>query len=153
MVSENSGSKDFGHVKGNKGPEGASAGAVGGAATGALIGWLVSSGTVSLPGVESLAAVTPTIAAFAAAGCGGAIGWLIGLYLGLGVPEYVAKRYAGRIRQGGILLSVHCDTPAWSRRARQVLRDTGARSISSAAEAGADFAVAEKPAPRVIRIS
>jgi DNA-binding NtrC family response regulator len=27
------------------------------------------------------------------------------------LTEYVAKRYAGRIRHGGILLSVHCDTP------------------------------------------
>lgn len=153
LIPENSGSKDFGHLKSNKGPEGAAAGAALGAATGGLVGWLVATGTLALPGLQPLAAVAPTIAALAAAGSGGALGWLIGLYLGLGVPEYVAKRYAGRIRRAGILLSVHCDNQDWARRARQVLKETGAQGIASVAESGADFAVADKPAPRVIPIS
>ena len=153
LAPENRGSKDFGHVKGNKGPEGAAAGAAAGAVTGGVIGWRVSSGTVFLPGLESLAGVAPTVAALAAAGGGGAIGWLIGLYLGLGVPEYLAQRYMGRMRRAGILLSVHCDNSQWTRRARQILRDTGAQSIASATELDADFVVAERPASRVIRIS
>jgi hypothetical protein len=153
LVPENSGSKDFGHVKSNRGPEGAAAGTALGAATGALIGWLVATHTVALPGLASIAALAPTMAALASAGCGGALGWLIGLYLGLGVPEYVAKRYAGRKRRGGILVSVHCDSPQWTRKARQVLKETGAQSIASISESAADFAVADKPAPRVVRIT
>ena len=153
LVSENSGSKDFGHVKSNKGPEGAAAGAALGAGTGALIGWLAATHTVALPGLQSIAALAPTMAALAAAGCGGALGWLIGFYLGVGVPEYVAKRYAGRVRRGGILVSVHCDSPEWIRKARQVLKETGGQSIASTAESAGDFAVADKPAPRAIGIS
>jgi hypothetical protein len=64
------------------------------------------------------------------------------------LTEYVAKRYAGRIRHGGILLSVHCDTPEWCARARKTLRDTGARNISSAAECAADFGTTDKPTER-----
>jgi hypothetical protein len=66
----------------------------------------------------------------------------------LRVTEYVAKRYAGRIRNGGILLSVHCDTPEWCARAKKTLKDTGARSISSAVESPADFGTTDKPTER-----
>jgi hypothetical protein len=78
LLPENKGSKDFGHVKSSKGAEKAATGAATGALTGAALGWLVASGTVALPGLEPLAAVTPVIAALAAAGSGGGIGWLIG---------------------------------------------------------------------------
>jgi hypothetical protein len=67
---------------------------------------------------------------------------------GLGVPEYIAKRYAGRIRRGGILLSVHCDSREWRDRAEQTLKNTGARKISSAAEAAADYGTTDKPTER-----
>jgi hypothetical protein len=38
---------------------------------------------------------------------GGAAGGLIGAPAGLCVSEYEAKRYEGRIKEGGVLLSVH----------------------------------------------
>lgn len=152
LAAENTGSKDFGHVKRHKGWNGAAGGSAVGAATGAVIGWMAATGVFALPALESLAGLAPVIAALAAAGFGGALGWVIGFYLGLGMPEYVATRYAGRTRRGGILLSVHCDDPHWSRRARQVLKETGALSVSCAPETAADFALADKPAPRVIQI-
>ena len=43
------------------------------------------------------------------AGAGGATGGLIGGLIGAGIPEVDAKRYAGRLREGGYLISVHCD--------------------------------------------
>jgi hypothetical protein len=43
-----------------------------------------------------------------------------------GIPEYEAKRYEGRIKSGGILLSVHCDNSEWTKKAKQILEDTGA---------------------------
>jgi len=89
------------------------------------------------------------LAALAGAGAGGALGWIVGSLAGLRLTEYVAKRYAGRNRSGGILLSVHCDSPEWCDRAKKALRDTGARNISSASEAAADYGTTDKPTERV----
>jgi hypothetical protein len=66
----------------------------------------------------------------------------------LGIPEYEAKRYEGRIRKGGILLSVHCDDSEWTKKAKMVLKETGAEDVSSTAESAADYAKSEKPLPR-----
>jgi hypothetical protein len=151
LLEENAGSKDFGHEKRTKGLEGAAAGSAVGAITGAAIGWLVSSGTVSIASLQPLATVGTLIAVLAAGGCGGAIGWMIGLFLGMGTPEYVARRYAGRKGRGGILLSVHCDKRASCTRAEKLLRDTGAGSVSCAPEAAADFAPSDKRRPRLIQ--
>ena len=87
-------------------------------------------------------------AALAAAGVGGAVGGIAGSLVGLGIPEYEAKRYEGRIRKGGYLLSVHCDDSDWVSKAKDVLQRTGGEDISSTGEASADFARADKPAPR-----
>jgi len=64
------------------------------------------------------------------------------------MPEYEAKRYEGRIKEGCILLSVHCDSSEWVTRAKDLLKATGATDISSAGEAGADYAKSDKPMPR-----
>jgi hypothetical protein len=66
------------------------------------------------------------------------VGGLIGALVGLGIPEYEAKRFEGRIKAGGVLLSVHCDTSEQIASAKDVLKHTGAQDISSAGEAGAD---------------
>jgi hypothetical protein len=81
-------------------------------------------------------------------GIGGAIGGITGALIGLGIPEYEAKRYEGRIRRGGILLSVHCDDPEWAKRARNILSQTGAEDVASTGEAQADFATTDKPMRR-----
>jgi hypothetical protein len=52
------------------------------------------------------------------------------------------------MRFGGVLLSVHCDNADWRVRAKNVLRNTGARSIASAFESKADFSQSVKPKPR-----
>jgi hypothetical protein len=64
------------------------------------------------------------------------------------MPEYEAKRYEGRVRNGGNLLSVHCDDGYWTRRAKEIMRNSGAEDISSTEEAAADFARTDKPLPR-----
>jgi hypothetical protein len=66
----------------------------------------------------------------------------------LGIPEYEAKRYEGRIKEGGILLSVHCDDSNWTKRAKEILERTGAQDVSSSGEANADFQKTDKPMPR-----
>jgi len=83
--------------------------------------------------------------ALAGVGVGGAVGGLIGALVGMGIPEHEAKRYEGRVKEGGILLSVHCDNADWVKRAKDILKNTGANDISSTGEAGADFTTSEKP--------
>ena len=72
------------------------------------------------------------------AGVGGAVGGLTGALIGMGIPEYEAKRYEGRLQKGGILLSLHCDTSEEIKRAKEVLKRTGAEDVSSTGEASVD---------------
>jgi hypothetical protein len=123
-------------------------GAAAGAVVGAALAWFISIQTVTITAFGPLVAAGPVVAALAGAGAGGALGWIAGLLAGLRLPEYVAKRYAGRIRRGGILLSVHCDSREWCHRAKKTLKSTGARNISSASEAAADYGTTDKPTER-----
>lgn len=148
LLPDNQGSKDFAHVRSTNALEGAATGAAVGAVLGAALAWLVAIEVVAIPGSAPLLRAGPVMAALAGAGVGGALGWLIGSVLGLSKFKYVAKRYAGRLRRGGILLSVHCDSREWSRRAKKTLKDTGAQSISSASESAADYATTDKPTER-----
>jgi hypothetical protein len=148
LSSDNQGSKDFAHKKHNKALHGAAIGAAAGAVVGAALAWLLSTQPVTVTALGPLVTAGPILAALAGAGAGGALGWIAGLLVGLRLTEYVAKRYAGRILHGGILVSVHCDSPEWCERAKKTLRDTGARDISSAAEAAADYGTTDKPTER-----
>jgi len=148
LSSDNQGSKDFALAKRSKALEGAAAGAAAGAVVVATLAWLAAYQSANITGIAALVAAGPVLAALAGAGAGGTLGWLVGLLAGSSLTEYVAKRYAGRIRHAGILLSVHCDSPEWCSRAKTALRDTGARDISSASESSADFGTTDKPTER-----
>jgi hypothetical protein len=148
LHSDNLGTKDFGHEKHTKAPEGAVAGGSGGAVIGAAVGWLAGAGSFMVPGLEPLATAGPIIGMLGGLGVGVTIGGLTGALAGAGIPEYEAKRYEGRIRKGGILLSVHCDNAQWAKTARRILKTSGARDVATAGEAKADFARSEKPLPR-----
>lgn len=148
LLPENLGTKDFAHEKGTKAPEGATAGATTGAVVGGGLGWLVGIGALAIPGLGPLIAAGPIVAALAGLGAGGAIGGLTGALIGMGIPEYEAKRYEGRVKSGGILLSVHCDSSEWTKKAKDILERTGAEDVSSTGEASADFAKSDKPMRR-----
>lgn len=148
LYPDNLGSKDFAHERHSKAPEGAVVGGGSGAAVGAAIGWLTGAGALLIPGMEAFAAAGPVMGMLGGMGVGVTLGGLGGAALGAGIPEYEAKRYEGRVRKGGILLSVHCDNAQWAKTARQILKRTGATDISTAGEARADFARSEKPMPR-----
>src|SRR5467141_2376810 len=134
LFPENQGTKDFAHEKNTKAPEGAATGAGSGAVIGGTLGWLTGIGALAIPGVGPFIAAGPIVAALAGVGVGGAIGGIAGALLGLGIPEYEAKRYEGRIKEGGILLSVHCDDSNWTKRAKEILERTGAQDVSSRSE-------------------
>jgi hypothetical protein len=148
LLPENVGSKDFAHVHDTKAPEGAATGAGTGAVIGGTLGWLAGIGALAIPGLGPFIAAGPIMAALAGAGVGGAVGGVTGALIGMGIPEYVAVRYEGRVKKGGILLSVHSDDSDWTKRAKEILERTGAEDISSSGEAGADYAKTDRPQPR-----
>ena len=134
----NEGTKDFAHEKSTKAPEGATTGAGTGAVLGGGLGWLAGIGALAIPGLGPFVAAGPIMAALAGAGVGGAVGGLTGALIGMGIPEYEAKRYEGRVKDGGILLSVHSDTSDQIKVAKDVLKQTGAQDISSTGEAAGE---------------
>ncbi|MBK5291582.1 MAG: DUF3341 domain-containing protein [Acidobacteriia bacterium] len=148
LFPDNVGTKDFAHEKNTKAPEGATAGAGAGGAIGGTLGLLVGIGALTIPGLGIFIAAGPIVAALAGVGVGGAVGGLVGAMIGMGIPEYEAKRYDGRVRQGGILVSVHCDNSEWVGRATDILKETGAEDIASSGEAGSDYGKTDKPLPR-----
>lgn len=148
LLPENAGSKDLGHEKHTKAPEGATTGATSGAILGGALGWLVGIGALAIPGIGPFLAAGPIMAALAGVGAVGAIGGVTGALVGAGMPEYEAVRYEGRIKHGNILLSVHCDSEDWVKRAKELLQRSGAEDIASSSEASADYAASDKPVPR-----
>ena len=145
LFPDNQGSKDFAHEKNTKAPEGAAVGGGSGALIGGALGWLAGIGLLAIPGVGPFIAAGPIMGLLAGVGVGGSVGSIVGALIGMGMPEYEAKRYEGRIREGGILFSVHCDSAKWITRAQELLHQTGAEHIASAGEAKADFLVKDKP--------
>jgi hypothetical protein len=134
LMSDSSGSKDFATEKNTKAPEGTTTGVGVGGVVGGTLGLLAGIGALAIPGVGPLIAAGPIMAGLAGLGIGGAVGGLVGALVGMGIPEYEAKRYEGRVKDGGILLSVHCNTSEEISKAKDILKATGAEDIASSGE-------------------
>src|SRR3984893_3531089 len=135
LLPENLGGKAIGTEKATKAPEGAAAGATSGAVGGGGLGLLAGIGALAILGVGPLVAAGPIMAALAGMGVGGTVGGIAGALVGLGIPEYERKGYEGVRHKAGVVLSVHCDTSDEIKRAKEVLKNTGAEDISSTGEA------------------
>jgi hypothetical protein len=120
--------------KHTKAPEGTATGATAGGVIGGTLGLLAGIGALAIPGVGPFIAAGPIMGTLAGLGAGAAAGGLIGALLGMGVPEYEAKRYEGRVKDGGILVSVHCANSEREDVAKEKLKECGAEDISSASE-------------------
>jgi hypothetical protein len=134
LLPDQQSTKDFAHEKETKAPEGTTVGVSAGGAIGGTLGVLAGIGALAIPGLGPFIAAGPIMAGLAGLGVGGAVGGLIGALVGMGIPEYEAKRYEGRVKEGGVLLSVHCDTSDEIDRAKALLKSTGAEDISSTGE-------------------
>jgi hypothetical protein len=128
------GSKTIGAEEATKVPEGAGASTGSGAVLGGTLGLLAGIGALAVPGVGSLIAAGPIVSALAVVGIGGVVGGAAGALVGMGIPEHEAKNYEGRLQNGGILLSAHCDTSDEIRRAKEIMESTEAEDISSTVE-------------------
>jgi hypothetical protein len=135
LLPDSRSTKEFAHEKDTKAPEGTTAGVTAGGVIGGTLGVLAGIGALAIPGVGPLIAAGPIMAGLAGLGVGGAVGGLVGALVGMGIPEYEAKRYEGQVKEGGTLLSVHCDTSEQISRAKDLLKGTGATDIASTGEA------------------
>jgi hypothetical protein len=138
LLPDNDSTRAFAHEKSTKAPEGTATGATAGGVIGGTLGLLTGLGLLAIPGLGPFIAAGPIVATLAGLGAGGAVGGIVGALVGMGIPEYEAKRYEGAVKDGGSLLSVHCDTSEQIDAAKEALRDTGARDISSAGEAASN---------------
>jgi len=134
--------RNFAHQKNTKAPEGAVTGASTGLAVGAALGWLAGIGSLAIPGVGPFIAAGPIMAALSGAAVGGAVGGVAGALVGMGIPEFEAKRYESRVKGGNILISVHSDSSDETARAKDIFENAGASDISSAGESAAEHVTA-----------
>ena len=137
LFPDKSGTRDFAHDLKSKAPEGAAAGAGTGAILGGGLGWLAGIGALAVPGVGAFIAAGPIMAALAGAAAGGAVGGITGGLIGMGMPEYEAKRYEGKVKDGNILMSVHTEDGTRRARAKEIFQSDGAEDISYTGEASA----------------
>jgi hypothetical protein len=129
-------SRDFAHEKHTKAPEGAVTGAGAGGVLGGTLGWLAGIGALAIPGLGPFIAAGPIMAALSGAAVGAAVGGATGTLVGLGIPEYEAKLYEGKLKAGNVLISVHTDDAAQRNRAKEIFERAGAEDIAMTAEEG-----------------
>ena len=142
LLPDKRGTKDFAHEHNTKAPEGATAGGVAGLGVGAALGWLAGIGSLAIPGVGPFIAAGPIMAALGGAAVGTAAGGVIGALVGMGIPEFEAKRYDDKIKTGNILISVHTEDSNQRDIAKDIFKRNHADDISTGSEAKAPAAAA-----------
>src|SRR5213595_4208306 len=125
LMPDTGGTRDLGHVKATKAPEGATTGAATGGATGGVLGLLAGIGALAIPGLGPFIAAGPIMAALSGAAVGATVGGITGALVGMGIPEYEAKRYEGKIKAGNILISVHSENSETTKRAKEIMEKAG----------------------------
>ena len=135
LFPDKTGTKDFAHEQHTKAPEGAVTGASTLGVVGGALGWLAGIGALAIPGAGAFIAAGPIMAALGGAAVGAAVGGIAGALVGMGIPEYEAKRYEGKIKAGNILISVHTENPPQAKRVKDIFQHAGADDISVTTEA------------------
>src|SRR5262245_21080365 len=135
LCPDKAGTKDFAHEQHTKAPEGAATGAGTGGVLGGALGWLVGIGAIAIPGLGPFIAAGPIMAALSGAAGESARGGRTGALIGMGMPEYDAKRYEGKVKEGNLLISVHTDDSTERDRAKTIFEEAGAEDISYTEEA------------------
>jgi len=134
LLADAEGAREFAVDNKTKAPEGAATGAGTGAVIGGGLGWLAGIGAIAIPGLGPLIAAGPIMAALTGAAVGGALGGVTGTLVGLGIPEYEAKRYEGKIKGGRALIAVHAENSDEAKRAKDIFESVGAEDIATSGE-------------------
>lgn len=122
--------KSFNIEKESKAAEGGAFGATAGGLLGVIAGSLAATGAIAIPGVNLLIAGT-LISAAAGAGVGGAIGGLAGSLVGLGIPEFEAKRYENEVKDGAILIVVDAESSERAQIVKELFEQQDAYNIAA----------------------
>src|SRR5213075_3046273 len=131
LMPDTGGTRDVGHVKATKAPEGATTGAATGGATGGVIGLLAGIGALAIPGVGPFIAAGPIMAALSGAAVGATTGGLVGGLIGLGIPEVEAKRYEQKLKNGNFLIAVDARDSDQVDRAKEIFKNAEAEDIAT----------------------
>lgn len=135
VIADKSGSRDFAVQCNSKAPEGAATGAGTGALVGGALGWFAGIGALAIPGLGPLIAAGPIMASLSGVAVGGTFGGLTGTLIGMGMPEFEAKRFEGKVKTGNCLISVHSEDSTETARAKEIFENAGAEDIMTASEA------------------
>lgn len=128
--------RDFAHEQHTKAPEGATVGGSAGGVTGGVLGWLAGIGLLAIPGAGPFIAAGPIMAALSGAAVGATLGGIAGALVGMGIPEYEAKQYETKIKDGNILISVHVLNGDEAKIVKEIYEQANADDISTTSEAG-----------------
>jgi hypothetical protein len=134
LMADKYGTRTFAVDNQTKAPEGAATGAGTGAAVGGALGWLAGIGALAIPGLGPLVAAGPIMALLSGAAVGGTVGGITGGLIGMGIPEFEAKKYEGQIKGGNILISVHSENSSETDRAKEIFKAAGGEDITCTAE-------------------
>jgi hypothetical protein len=135
LMADKGGTRDFAHEHNTKAPEGAATGVSTGAILGGTLGWLAGIGALAIPGLGPFIAAGPIMAALSGAAVVGTLGGVTGALVGMGIPEFEAKQYEGKIKTGSCLISVHSTDSNDTKRAKDIFAQAGASDITSTGEA------------------
>jgi len=134
LLPDKQGTKDFAHDNSTKAPEGAITGVGTGGVIGGVLGWLAGIGSLAIPGAGPFIAAGPIMAALSGAAAGATVGGVTGALIGMGIPEYEAKIYDGKIRDGNILLAAHSEDKEMLKRAEDAMKQYKASDIHRVGE-------------------
>ena len=135
LMPDRTASRDFAHEHNTKTPEGTAIGAGAGGIAGGVLGLLAGIGALAIPGVGPLIAAGPIMAALSGAAVGAAVGGIAGALIGMGIPEYEAKQYETKVKQGNILISVHTHDSDNAKHIQEIMQTANAEDVSITGEA------------------
>lgn len=126
-----SGTNALSTINSTKAPEGAVTGATTLGVLGGIGGFLLGIGVLVIPGAGPFLAAGPIMVALSGVAVGAAVGGIGGSLIGLGIPEYEARAYDEKVRQGKTLVGVHCTGSAQVGPVREIFKQEGATDISA----------------------
>ncbi len=133
LYPDKGGIRDLGHENSTKAPEGIALGAGTGGLIGGALGWLAGIGVITIPGIGPFIAAGPILAALSGIALGSTFGGVTGGLIGLGIPEYEAKIYSGKLVGDNVLIAVTTDDKDMIDRAEKILKENGATDINKLA--------------------
>lgn len=134
LMADKAGTRDFAIEHNTKAPEGAVAGVGTGMAVGGALGWLAGIGSLAIPGLGPFIAAGPILAALGGAAVGGTVGGITGALVGMGMSEFEAQQFEGKVKSGSYLLSIHSEDSDEVERAKNICTAAGVTDVTCASE-------------------